>query len=430
MQEAIWQIGQVAYNPQDVISNYLQPLATKNKKGQPLQVVKIDFNLQLGTLELDVTEELDDNTSSKYCYIGHADAPSAPQWQASVKTHNYLLSQTITNLISMDIDEQLKADLKVLRDKFFQDIVFVDKGKEKHIYLLDLSSIGFTERNPKDIFNQQEGDIKKTIKVLSKEFILGLKEKYGITDKNIGLFVLAINGKTAANMATYQNLIIKEKKKVFAKGEKGCCSICGISEGLTADTSKLKMKFYTTTNLNFPSGFEKGSYRKNMLLCVNCMNNLTAGENFVWQNLSARLGNFTVFLIPSFLFQPQMDQKDLEGMVNKVQGTFNLTADMEKLKGFQGDIRMLLVELEQEDYFLMNMLFYRKGQQGQDVKVQRFIKDVHPTRFINIHKAIEKINQIGNMLLITLVDGNIGTENDGGDSRLSPTPFRRFSFVQ
>ncbi|MDA8233378.1 MAG: hypothetical protein M0Z31_00955 [Clostridia bacterium] len=88
---------------------------------------------------------------------------------------------------------------------------------------------------------------------------------------------------------------------------------------------------------------------------------------------------------------------------------------------------LLLPNTRKEIYLVVN--FISKSSLERQVTRLKNEQTVRP-QIIQIIWLLSSLVLSCKVLLITLVDGNIGTENDGGDSRLSPTPFRRFSFVQ
>ncbi|MDA8234569.1 MAG: hypothetical protein M0Z31_07225 [Clostridia bacterium] len=118
-----------------------------------------------------------------------------------------------------------------------------------------------------------------------------------------------------------------------------------------------------------------------------------------------------------------------------VKADYNIGNELDFGYGFY-----LTPEKKQAEYYIENLLNYTiEGDFGlplkniADKKTPIIIEfTFHPLEwYINQRYTFKFFNKYDDkLLLITLVDGNIGTENDGGDSRLSPTPFRRFSFVQ
>ena len=107
--EGIVQIGEIA-KEDDPVKNIIVKLSHK-KNNKVLHVLKFNFLLKENRLEIDINEEMDENTASKYLYIGKM-LGSGPQWYASSTSSDYILTESIYNLTKMDFGEELNKKLR------------------------------------------------------------------------------------------------------------------------------------------------------------------------------------------------------------------------------------------------------------------------------------------------------------------------------
>ncbi|WP_427338321.1 TIGR02556 family CRISPR-associated protein [Caloranaerobacter sp. DY30410] len=385
MQEGILQIGKAVYNNKDFLANIIKrDIDIKDKKGNSKHIIQIDFNTKEEKIDIKLYGEARKSSAEELLWIGTADGPSKPQWYTTGNKSFYLISQTIPNLIRMKI-KNLSEELEPLLEIFFFDAGEQEKKNERYRYVIDLSKVSMKLKSNREIFEEifknEKSDIKKFIKAVDKEVNEYIKEKFDIKSSEVALYFLSINGKPISDNLNYKKRIVEEKLKAYAKGESGTCSICGSRDGLSSDTSRLKLKFYTTTNLNFPSNFSKTNYSKNMLLCKNCMLYLMTGEQFIMDNLSTNLGSFQVYLIPHFLYNSNMDINDMKFIASKLIDTFNMSKNIESIVNFESEISDTFELNGEDNYYLINILFYNAPKGSQAFKVQKLIKDVPPSRF-------------------------------------------------
>jgi len=378
VQEGILQIGKAVYNKSDFLSNIVEEIDIVDKKGNPKYIIQIDFDTKERKVNINLYGEARESSAKELLWIGTADGPSSPQWYTTGNRPTYLISQTIPNLINMNIPD-LSEELKRILDTFFYDMGEQRGTKERYRYVIDLGKISIKLKSNDEIYKESKQDARKAIQLAEKELSNFIKIKYNIKPNEVALYFISLNGKPLSNRREYRDRVEEKKLKAYEKGEEGVCSICGIEEGLTSDTSKLKLKFYTTTNLNFPSRFSKANYSKNMLLCKNCMLYLMTGERFIKDNLSTNLGNLQVYLIPHFLYDTNINREEMESISDKLLETFNASKKVESLINLEGQIWNILELNNEENYYLINILFYKSSQQA--VKVQKLIKDIHPSRF-------------------------------------------------
>ncbi|MGO1470850.1 MAG: TIGR02556 family CRISPR-associated protein, partial [Tissierella sp.] len=243
-------------------------------------------------------------------------------------------------------------------------------------YIIDTNKVDGEFEDVKQIYEHNDKDVKKTIKDVSKKLDNFIKGNLNLKTKDIALYFLTINEEKISNNKEYKNAIKEEMYSLDENLPKDYCSVCSKNSQVTSDTSKLQLKFYTTTNINFPSGFSKSNYNKNMQICEECMSFLMSGEQYIKDNLSSRLGGMPIYIIPHFLFEPDPSKKKMDEISKNIQKTFNESKNVGGIENFRDE----LIETTPEDNeFLLNILFYKINQQS--VKVQRLIKDVNPSRF-------------------------------------------------
>lgn len=378
MQEGILQIGKAVYDKTNFLSNIVEEIDIVDKEGKPKYIIQFDFDTKEEKINIKLYGEARESSAKELLWIGTADGPSSPQWYTTGNRTTYLISQTIPNLINMNMPG-LSEELQTILKTFFYDMGEQGGTKERYRYVIDLEKISSELKSNEEIYKESRQDVKKAIQLAEKEVSNFIKSKFSIKPKEVALYFLSINGKPLSDKREYREKVKEEKLKAYEKGEEGICSICGTKEGLTSDTSKLKLKFYTTTNLNFPSRFSRSNYSKNMLLCKDCMLYLMTGERFIKDNLSTNLGNFQVYLIPHFLYNTDINREDMESISGKLIETFNASKKVESILNLKGQIWNTLELNDEENYYLLNILFYKSSQQA--VKVQSLIKDVHPSRF-------------------------------------------------
>ncbi len=111
MLEGIIQAGDALLKSDDLISNFILELQP-TKKNKQLNILKFKFDLNNQRLEIDTSEEMDNDTAKKYRYVGSADGPNSPQWFASSTSSNYHLTETFYHLSRMDFGEDLNLKVK------------------------------------------------------------------------------------------------------------------------------------------------------------------------------------------------------------------------------------------------------------------------------------------------------------------------------
>lgn len=393
MIEGLLQIGNALPFEEGSLTNFIKEIEPKRKNKQ-LNVLKLNFDLEKKQVTFDTKEEIDNETAYKYNFIGSG-SPRAAQWYTSSTTINYFISETIYNLSQLDLGEDLNNKVKKVLDEFFFKL---DKGLDtKYTYLLDIKKYGISDKSIEDIYNESRDSDnigKKIFDLMSKEIQNYLKENYSSSLRDFGLFILQINGETISTNPTYIEKVLESKQpKDKNKGNtenKGICSACQSIKNLTSDFSKTKIKLFTT-NLNiFASYFSQKNYYKNMQFCESCLMKLLAGENYTMNNLNTKLSTFDVYIIPQFISGEPLNECELDEISNKIIKSFNTVKSYESIRELKSHIADDIDEKDEESYFLLNFLFYKRSQAS--TKVQALVKDVDPSIFDRINESLHNAN--------------------------------------
>ncbi|OBR96933.1 CRISPR-associated protein (cas_TM1802) [Clostridium ragsdalei P11] len=408
MLEGIIQIGNsMLSSGGDMISNLVKDVPSQNRKGKQMHVLKFCFNTQKDEFKLDAREEIDSGTALKYAFIGSADGPASPQWFATSSSYLYHITETLSNLTKVDLGDELNKKLKAIFENYYVDLG--DGFKPKNRYILNYKKYGVgeedvletldkveeeeTEKDEKQRYKNITSSLKKAY---SREFENYVKTEFDIKKDEIGLYTILVDGTPLSDFKEYRQAILKSKQgNKSSKKIKGFCSMCGSSENLTSDLSRMKIKYYTTNQIIFAS--ELKSYDKNMLLCSNCLNKLTSGENYIKNKLNTRLVGFTVYLIPHFIVGSPMNKKDLDKVSDNIQYSFNTVKNLTGVDDLKTEIQNIVDMRNGDTYFLINIMFYKKSNQA--TKIQKLIKDVNPSVFQKIMDNYYTVAKLGRKIM-------------------------------
>src|SRR5699024_8112330 len=156
MLQGVMQIGKALYEPDDVISNFLNELNPTRGKKQ-LNVLKFNFKLEEKELEIDVNEEIDGQTSQKYTFVGSADGPRAAQWYVSSISSNYHIGETFYNLSKLDFGKELNNKIESVLSTFYIDLG--EEIQKKYRYILDIEKCGIIEKSIYEFFEEVKKEV-------------------------------------------------------------------------------------------------------------------------------------------------------------------------------------------------------------------------------------------------------------------------------
>lgn len=383
MQEGIIQIGKVLMEGSSILDNLISDVPSKVKDKQ-LHVLKFMFSSLDNSVKLDPYEEMSEESSKKYLFIGSAPGANSKQWYATATNNFYHLSETIANLSEMDFGEELNEKINSIKENNFIDLGDNFKSnKNRYAFNFEnLNNSKWSQDSLRALVDIKEE--KKTKENLKKEILRAfeeyLNENYSLKLKDIGLYTIFIDGKPLCEFEEYKKAIIKEKegnKKVKKTKEVGRCYYCQSSENLRDDII-IEVKSYTTNLEGFGSGASKKNYKKNMILCQDCLNAYLSGEKFIKNNLKTTIAKFSVYIYPHFIVGESLCKDFLKSECEKIGSNFNTIVNYEKIENLDKVINEEISYNEQEDntYYSLNLLFYKQNQKA--TKIQRLIKDINP----------------------------------------------------
>jgi CRISPR-associated protein Csh1 len=408
MLEGIIQIGNsMLSSGGDMISNLVKDVPSQNRKGKQMHVLKFCFNTQKDEFKLDAREEIDSGTALKYAFIGSADGSASPQWFATGNSYLYHITETLSNLVKVDFGDELNKKLKTIFKTYYVDLG--DKFKRKNRYILNYKKCGIGEEDVLETLDKIEGEetekdekqryknITSSLKkAYSREFENYVKTEFDIKKDEIGLYTILVDGTPLSDFKEYREVILKSKQKnKVSNNIKGYCNMCGNTQNLTWDLSKIKIKYYITDKITFASQFR--NYEKNMILCKDCLNKLMVGENYVKNKLNTRLVGFTVYLIPHFILGSPMNKKDLDKVSDNIQHSFNTVKNLTGVDDLKTEIQNIADMRNGDTYFLINIMFYKKSNQA--TKIQKLIKDVNPSVFQKIMDNSYTVTKLGTKIM-------------------------------
>lgn len=383
MQEGIIQIGKILMEGSSVLDNLISYVSPKIKEKQ-LHVLKFKFSSLDNSVKLDPYEEMSEESSKKYLFIGSAPGANSKQWYGTTTNDLYHLSETIANLSEMDFGEELNKKIKSIKENNFIDLGDNFKSnKNRYVFNFEkLNKSNWSQNILKDLINI--ADEKKTKENLKKEILRAfdeyLNENYSLKRKDIGLYTIYIDDKPLCEFEEYKTAIIKEKEgsKQTKKSKKlGRCYYCGSSENLRDDII-IEIKSYTTNLEGFGSGASKKNYKKNMILCQDCLNAYLSGEKFIKNNLKTSIAKFSVYVYPHFIVGESLNKDFLKNECERIGDNFNTIVNYKEIESLDKVINEEISYNEQEDYtyYSLNLLFYKQNQKA--TKIQRLIKDINP----------------------------------------------------
>ena len=408
MQEGIIQIGKILMQDgSSVLDNLITELAPvrRDAKGNELQlyVLKFNFSTDECRVSVEVNEQMSEESSRRYCYIGSAPGANSKQWYCTASNSFYHLSETIPNLCELDFGNELNKKLQFIKDTYFVDLGEEFKSnKNRYAFNVGLLANGnFDVKAYRDTLRELPEKEQKALlkKEISESFDQYLADRYGMKlQKNFGLFTILIDDEPLCMREEYKEAILKEKegagkqenKKSFTEGH---CYSCGTT-GQLRDDIIIEIKSYTTNLYGFASGVDKKNYRKNMLLCQDCLNAYLSGEKYVKNNLNLSLARFRVYLYPHFIWGEPFDREELDRVYDRIKHKFNTISNVETVQQLKEsmDEELAYQEREDESCYSINLIFYKQTQKA--TKIQRFIKDVAPSRFDFIASCLDRTQDL------------------------------------
>ncbi len=377
MIEGILKIGETILNEIDtgLIKTKIKPV--KQTKGY---IAFLHF--QNNKIDIDY-EEIEESKLNKYNYIGNKKG-NKPQTRLITDNLNYLIKDTIHNLLNSIKDCKLKFILDTILKEFY---IKINKNK----YLLNYSKFSFIKEK-EDVTD---------IKTVVDEIYRYLQSK-GVNKKEVILWGVKYNGEVLSMREDYIEHITEEEFPVIKNKKEGKCYLCGkISDDVSYEyTKNLEFKYFITQKVNFASHFTKKNFYKNYQICYECYKKLKVGEQYIMKYYQFNIGRSKAYIIPEFLPVLALDKaiieagrKDLERNINSILNYKGYESFNEDLKSY----RDYLKEKGEKINYLINILFYQKIQDM--FKVNYLIRDIPPTRIEILRKVYNRIIEISERIL-------------------------------
>ncbi|MDI6601441.1 MAG: TIGR02556 family CRISPR-associated protein [Thermoanaerobacteraceae bacterium] len=379
MLEAIKNLGGLAMeeNPDDFLSSLTLDIP-KERGGKKQHLVMIYFDTKKESVSVDL-KEIDDRTASDYLWIGNADGAMSPQWYFTTTNVDYLLSQTIPNYIDLLEDGNSKERFADILSKFYMDLGEQKGSQKRYRYVFNVEKFGLVGDGwIEATYQSLDNDAKKMVQEVKKVFLEWVKKQIHLTDKEISLYTLIVDGNPLVSVPVYKNLVAKKKvDEIFEEADEGICSICGEERPVTDDTTKFTLKYYMTDKIGFSSGIS-GDFIRNFPICKDCYTKMLVGEAYMKNNMGSRIGGLNLYIVPDILFKPDTGLFNMDRWAGYIKNSFNSVVSKEGLEKFENELKEYMDFENSKNNYILNLLFYEKNQ--AEFKILKLIKDVPPSR--------------------------------------------------
>jgi CRISPR-associated protein Csh1 len=354
-------------------------------KGATKYVMIVDFSTTKKKVRLTL-KEVSKSTSSELLWIGTADGAASPQWFGTVSNVEYLLSQTIPNLLERwNQEDSYYSLLKQAQNVFFLDLGAVKKSDERYRYVFNPAYVGG---------ELTEADGKKAVKEAAKQFQAFIEKEANVNIKDVLLYSLAIDGQLVVSQPEYERLVMEEKLSVFQDAKKGVCALTNKEDLITGETTKLKFNYYINDKISFASALEKKSFVKNLSISKDAYKAIIAGEAYILRNFNTRFSGLPCYIIPDFLYDVPFEDAPLQSINDRINEFVRTVKTVETAQKLHEEIEDYKeYESQMDNHISLYFLFYTKTQAS--VKVNKLLSDVPLTHLRRLGYEIRKTGEIG-----------------------------------
>lgn len=260
--------------------------------------------------------------------------------------------------------------LKKTFDNIKEKIEELKLNKDEEIKKLYDCLVKLTKSFNEDIFRKAEDDIKKYNEVFL--YTISLREN----DKETEL------AKTEGYIKFLEHIILYGLE---AETKKFRCYVCGEFREVLVDPAfpgGSILKIYNVDRKNFLSNVS--NYEENLLrtfaICLDCKKNLVAGWNYIQKFFNTRIGDLTVYLIPSIYGGDESELKldEIKNFFNEVFGIVKSYVSIENVEKFFKDYYEFRIVR------FLNIIFGKR--ELQRFKCYYYIQDVPVMRFVELGK--------------------------------------------
>lgn len=398
-------------NDGDSLSSLIQPLPAKQGKGKKFicelaihsSPASLPGLMPPGSMSLEtrlyaVNDSEKTEAARRFLWIGNAPGSNSPQWTAATSNVAYLLSQTVHNLYSLlPKHSELRTMLEAIREHFYYDLGPQEGQMERYRYVLDLGRLGVLPEGGMERL-VRDGPVKTSGSINAKSFVELLKKEFlkavDLSDSNIYLWSLSIDGLRVSDHSDYRALVRNQKVDSVFEGENGRCAGCANVSTVTADMTRMKFKYYNTDKISFASGISANQFNCNLVLCPSCYASVLAAEAHVQTHLRARIGELQCYVVPDYVGRWEGQgilRRDSTIMV-KVEHTINAQFnDMEHFEqGVEGS-------RSESHGTIVNLLFFEWN--NAELRILDLIRDVPVSRFETLQRAFVKTRRMGERLM-------------------------------
>jgi len=376
MIEGIFRIGNLSKKKRKV--SQIATNIPNLKDDYKYKIGKINFNLKEQLIEFDFLEEYEEGKEEDYRFIQMKLSGRQNQFFCTFKELKRLVGDKYKKTDSgkpyavwLSIENELKKLSNQTNNKAIKDNIekFLTKLETvKNIfykdYLVDASKI-------KDF---REKDISKLRKFIKNMF--GNKE-------DIIFYTILVNGEKIVEKDFYDELI--KKKIIDDKIKKGniSCSMCNKQVHYYFDDfARLPVKFFVNDKIGFSQNLSS-KWEGNFVLCEECYLSLFAGEKFLLNSFTDRIGAVNFLIVPEFLDEIPVNYEKLKKWSELTKDIFN------PFKFFdENALKKKLEEYKKYGYtrfFSLNYIFYE--QNNQQFKIFTIIKDIPDERLDYIRET-------------------------------------------
>lgn len=380
MIEVIRELGKRSLEGKRSVVEGLTLPVPKELKGRKQHVVELNYNLKEKKIGVSIYEVTED-TPIKYVWVGNADGANSPQWYGTTTNAEYLLNQTIPNLLSRwPKEDPFYEKLLNVLNTFFVEVAVTKKADERYKYVVQ----------PVYFNGQLNADEAKKAKAeVTKLFQAYLKKTYSYTSDDIALYTLAIDGELVVHQPVYHQLILAEKESVFENALNGICSVSSGNDEITGTVTKLQFKYYVNDKLNFASGLHEKNFTKNMAIGRQAYKDIMAGEAYIQRNLDTRFGRLPCYIIPAFLYEPVDERISVDRWSRAIQKLADSANTLEAAARIDKEISNEIRRLDSMNRVALHFLFYVKAQSS--FKIAKLIQDVP---MIQVHELVKQQQEL------------------------------------
>lgn len=332
-------------------------------------------------------KEMESSTPMELRWIGIADGSNSLQWNGTVRTQNlgFLMSQTIPNLLKRwSQNDPYYQKLQTAFEIFFKELQITKSNEERYRYII----------NP-IYYNGQisQKEPKKVVAEVTKQFQSFIENVAHVKVRETALYSLAIDGELMVKQDEYERLVEEEKTSVFEGAKMGKCAITNEECLVTADTTKLKFKYYITDKTNFASGFHKKNFHKNLALGKEAYQYLQAGETYVLRNFDTRFSNLPCYIIPELLYDAPFSDVPMDQISGRIKKLVRTVKTIETTELLDELMENYLEYEDQDNLITLHFLFYTKSQAA--LKINKLLNDVPLSHIKKLGLEMRKISNLG-----------------------------------